>query len=135
MESEGHNCYQAIRDKGFHNLDLSNKRICGDLAKVIWKVNRNVKYDFQTAYKLLKRRWNNPPTELQNLLKDYNIMQWLEKVNNSIWFCSFWVYISTSIRARLEDLCIKYYHLKYIFYDVSHMKEFYQSVHKGRTKF
>ena len=34
----------------------------------------------------------------------------------------------------MEDLCIKY-HLKYIFYDVSHMKEFYQSVHKGRTKF
>lgn len=34
LESEGHNCYQAIRDKGLQNLNLSNKRICGEMAKV-----------------------------------------------------------------------------------------------------
>merc|ERR1740128_1439856 len=53
LESEGHNCYQAIRDKGLQNLNLENKRICGDMAK--------------TTYKLLKRQWNNPPNGLQNL--------------------------------------------------------------------
>ena len=49
IESEGHNCYQAIRDKGFQNLDLSNKRICGDLAKVDMKslITLNIKLNIR----------------------------------------------------------------------------------------
>ena len=37
MESQGHNCYRAIKDKGFHNLDSENKRTCQGLAQVLFE--------------------------------------------------------------------------------------------------
>ena len=34
LKSKGHNCYQAIRDRGFDDLSPERKRMCQDLAKV-----------------------------------------------------------------------------------------------------